>query len=164
MMGATTRYVEKNSITTGMNVGTWNTATISTGFIRSHTGYDLRPSAATISTTFIRSHTGYDLRPSIGLWSTTSPVGPLLPEIHGRGEDRDRGRSPAVIVRRNSNPKTLGSIPWRQGEGPSCFSIPPSQLFVQTCFCPTPHPPSCVWHAPKFVRTLENPYPSVVKE
>ena len=27
-----------------------------------------------------------------------------------------------------------------------------------------PDPPSCLWHAPTFVRTLKIPYPSVVKE
>ena len=58
----------------------------------------------------------------------------------------------------NSNPKTLGSIPWR-GRVRSSFSVPPSQpcadLFVSD-------PRSCVWHAPKFVRTLKIPYPSVV--
>ena len=48
---------------------------------------------------------------------------------------------------RNSNPKTMGSIPWRGRIRNSC-SVPPSQrTLVQTCLCLTPPPPpSCVRH------------------
>ena len=38
---------------------------------------------------------------------------------------------------RNSNPKTLGSIPWRGGVTNSFFCLSESSL-VQTCLCLTP--------------------------
>ena len=65
------------------------------------------------------------------------------------------------LERRNSNPKTLGSIPWRS-KVRGTFSIPPSQLLCADFF--VSDLPSCAWHAPTFIRTLKIPYPSVVKE
>ena len=66
------------------------------------------------------------------------------------------------LERRNSNPKTLGSIP-RRGRVGGTFSVPPSQLLCRrVCACHPPFP-SCVRRIPKFVRTLKIPYPSVVK-
>ena len=40
------------------------------------------------------------------------------------------------LERRNSNPKTLGSISWR-GRVSSRFSVPPSKSLLQTCLCKT---------------------------
>ena len=73
------------------------------------------------------------------------------------------------LVRRNSNPKTLGSIPWRGSVSDRFFCVPPinscADLFVPDSPPPSPpSPPSCVRYAPKFVCTLNNPYPSVVNE
>ena len=49
-----------------------------------------------------------------------------------------------------------------QGEGQCVWCVPPSQVFLtQTLF--VPETPSRVGHAPKFVRTLKIPYPSIVK-
>ena len=46
-------------------------------------------------------------------------------------------RSSVVRERRNSNPKTLGSIPWR-GEGERQFFYPSEATLVQICLCLTP--------------------------
>ena len=66
---------------------------------------------------------------------------------------------------RNSNPKTLGSIPW-WGRMRNIIFRPSESTLVQTCVCltPTPFPLPCVRHAPKLVRMLKIPHPSVVKE
>ena len=58
------------------------------------------------------------------------------------------------LVRRNPNPKTLGSIPWLVMVRHRCFcpSESTADLFVPDN---PPHTPSCVRHAPKFVRTLK---------
>ena len=41
------------------------------------------------------------------------------------------------VESRNSNPKTLGSIPWR-GQGELQFFCPSEATLVQTCLCLTP--------------------------
>ena len=64
------------------------------------------------------------------------------------------------LVSRNSNPKTMGSIPWWVEVGDSS-SVPLSQLLCTDLF--VPDPPLCVWHAPKFLHRLKIPYPSVIK-
>ena len=64
---------------------------------------------------------------------------------------------------RNSNPKTLGSIPWRGRVRERVFSRP-SESTLERFVCAWPPGLSCVRHAPKFVRTLKIPYPSFVKE
>ena len=64
------------------------------------------------------------------------------------------------LVHRNSNPKTLGSIP-RRGRVRDGF------LSLQVNSCAdlfVPDPLSCVWHTPKFMRRFKIPYPSVLKE
>ena len=74
-------------------------------------------------------------------------------------------------ARRNSNLKTLGSIPCRGMEMDS-ICIPPSQLWCRLVrLCLTHHPPPppqpppwCARHTPRCVRTLKIPYSYVVKE
>ena len=55
----------------------------------------------------------------------------------------------------------LGSIPG-QGRVRDRLFFCPSESTCADLF--VPEPPSCVWHIPKCVRTLNIPYPPVVKE
>ena len=64
------------------------------------------------------------------------------------------------LERRNSNPKTLGSIP-RRGRVSRQFFCPSESTLGQTCLCLTP---SCVRRSPKYVYTLKIPYPAGIKE
>ena len=65
------------------------------------------------------------------------------------------------LKRRNSTPEDPGFDPLAgQGDGQFFLSFrvnPCADVFV-------PELPSCVRHEPKFVRMLQIPYPSVVKE
>ena len=66
---------------------------------------------------------------------------------------------------RNSNPKTLGSIP-RRGRVKSSFPVPPSQLLCADLFVPDCPPPPhfmCTACTNMFAH-IKIPYPSVVKE
>ena len=55
--------------------------------------------------------------------------------------------------------------PWVQSPGGAEWGTVFLCLWVNSCAdLFVPDPPSCVWHALKFVRALKNIYPSVVKE
>ena len=65
----------------------------------------------------------------------------------------DRRRRLSGLESRNSNLKTVGSIPWRgRAEWATRFSVPQSQLLCRLiCACPSP---SCVRHTHKVVNWL----------
>ena len=89
-------------------------------------------------------------------WPTGSHDGIHMSSANG-------GRS-SVATASEFKSKDTGFDPlvW-QDEGQ--FFCPSESTLVQTCLCLTPLPlSSCVRHAPKTVRMLKIPYPSVVKE